>query len=407
MRNEILSSPTTNPQLTKSGGSLRRNRGTLAGRRQNAFDITSPATNNLESLTQSLPPGFLYQSQNNTEPATPNTSVHRQTANVGVSLGGVANVGASLGGVANVGVSLGGVATRSLSPHSTEDEVFIEHPRQPSMASDRVEIHREAAAELNTTQESPTCISEDPATSFEMKPSLTHDPAAASVSLLGRPSRGSESVIIDREAAEVIQESSESRAEDLSTSIPQTTTPTATIYQSGQLSSRSDRVKFDKGAAKTVQESSETKAQVSIESQPHTVTPLDQTSPSIASSQIASPTPPPQHSPTPRPPTADEMVWVNFRPTSPSRTVQNWVVYTLADVNINEGEEEQIRYRRYCWHLFTISVFYALPAFQLILTYQQLLNVTGNQDICYYNYLCSHKLGSVRLGCMYVSIIPI
>ena len=78
------------------------------------------------------------------------------------------------------------------------------------------------------------------------------------------------------------------------------------------------------------------------------------------------------------------------------RTAENWKVHKLADVEICEGNTEQIRYRRYCWHLFTISIFYALPAFQLILTYQQLLNTTGNQDICYYNYLCSHKLGVVR-----------
>ena len=81
---------------------------------------------------------------------------------------------------------------------------------------------------------------------------------------------------------------------------------------------------------------------------------------------------------------------------SQKRTAKDWMVYNLADAQICEGKREQIRYRRYCWHLFTIAVFYALPAFQLILTYQQLLNTTGNQDICYYNYLCSHKLGELR-----------
>ena len=81
---------------------------------------------------------------------------------------------------------------------------------------------------------------------------------------------------------------------------------------------------------------------------------------------------------------------------SNSKTNEDWIVKKLSDITVCEGEEEQIRYRRYCWHLFTIAIFYALPAFQLILTYQQLLNTTGNQDICYYNYLCSHKLGEVR-----------
>ena len=116
------------------------------------------------------------------------------------------------------------------------------------------------------------------------------------------------------------------------------------------------------------------------------------TSASIVSSQLL-PTSP-QLSPVP--PTADEIPQENIRDISQRKTVKDWMVVTLSDITICEGEEEQIRYRRYCWHLFTIAIFYALPAFQLILTYQQLLNTTGNQDICYYNYLCSHKLGEVR-----------
>ena len=116
------------------------------------------------------------------------------------------------------------------------------------------------------------------------------------------------------------------------------------------------------------------------------------TSPSIVSSQLLPASP--QLSPVP--PTADEIPQENIRDISQRKTVKDYMVVTLADVTICEGEEEQIRYRRYCWHLFTIAIFYALPAFQLILTYQQLLNTTGNQDICYYNYLCSHKLGEVR-----------
>ena len=118
------------------------------------------------------------------------------------------------------------------------------------------------------------------------------------------------------------------------------------------------------------------------------------TSPTITSSQLET-TSPPQLSHAPLS-VAEQAVQVNIRPMGQKRTAKDWMVVTLADVNICEGEEEQVRYRRYCWHLFTITIFYALPAFQLILTYQQLLNTTGNQDICYYNYLCSHRLGEVR-----------
>lgn len=386
MRNEVLNSP-TNPQ---SRGSLRHNRITLAGNRQNAIDETaySPAANNLESVTQSLPPSFHYQHQNSKESTRSNisTSVYRLPA--------------------NVSQPLGKVATTSLSHNATEDEqLFMEYPRPPSMASDRVQIHKEAATELNTILEPSVCRAKDADTSIEMQPSLTNNQtAAAAINMLGQSSSGSDRIL---EVAEAIQESSESRAEGLGASIKmQTSDPqTAAISNNllGQSLSGNDRVKIE-----AIQELSKSKTEglgASFELQPsfpHTaaVNPLDHTSPSIALSQIASPNPTisptlsPQHSPASRPPSADEMV--HFRSTSPRRTVKDWIVYTLADVKINEGEDEQIRYRRYCWHLFTISVFYALPAFQLILTYQELLNITGNQDICYYNYLCSHKLGAVR-----------
>lgn len=47
----------------------------------------------------------------------------------------------------------------------------------------------------------------------------------------------------------------------------------------------------------------------------------------------------------------------------------------------------------YHWNLLTIAIFYGLPVIQLMLTYQNVTNTTGNQDLCYYNYLCAHPLG--------------
>jgi hypothetical protein len=49
----------------------------------------------------------------------------------------------------------------------------------------------------------------------------------------------------------------------------------------------------------------------------------------------------------------------------------------------------------YHWNLATISVFYGLPVIQLMLTYQNMTHRTGNQDMCYYNFLCAHPLGMV------------
>lgn len=50
----------------------------------------------------------------------------------------------------------------------------------------------------------------------------------------------------------------------------------------------------------------------------------------------------------------------------------------------------------YNWNLMTIAIFYGLPVVQLVLTYQNVTNSTGNQDMCYYNFLCAHPLGAVR-----------
>lgn len=47
----------------------------------------------------------------------------------------------------------------------------------------------------------------------------------------------------------------------------------------------------------------------------------------------------------------------------------------------------------YLWNLLTVAVFYSLPVVQLVITYQMVLNRTGDQDLCYYNFLCAHPLG--------------
>ena len=53
-----------------------------------------------------------------------------------------------------------------------------------------------------------------------------------------------------------------------------------------------------------------------------------------------------------------------------------------------------LAYLNNCWFSVTISVFYALPVMQLVLTYQTTIQVTGNEDICYYNWRCAYRLGS-------------
>ena len=289
------------------------------------------------SLTQSLPPGYHYRADS------------KVSATSSVVSGNIITPGHRLtSSIGQVSSPLGVTAMADPS-QNTEN-----YSKQPSTESGKVRIHKEAARELNQTEEP----SESGASGdiIEMKP----------------------------------------RCPPKSTAAATARTP------SDQPLTESGRVQICKDAAKELQTISESKEDVSIEmelvSPPKSHTPpanlFPPTSPSIASSEIGAPSPE-LLSPAP-PHFADKMVQANFSAVGQKRMAKEWMVKTMADVYICEGEEEQIRYRRYCWYLFIISIFYALPAFQLILTYQQLLNTTGNQDICYYNYLCSHRLGELR-----------
>ncbi|KAF7272265.1 hypothetical protein GWI33_014926 [Rhynchophorus ferrugineus] len=44
----------------------------------------------------------------------------------------------------------------------------------------------------------------------------------------------------------------------------------------------------------------------------------------------------------------------------------------------------------YLSHTSSIALFYSIPVIQLVVTYQRVVNMTGNQDLCYYNFLCAH-----------------
>ncbi|KAF6385496.1 SID1 transmembrane family member 1 [Rhinolophus ferrumequinum] len=65
----------------------------------------------------------------------------------------------------------------------------------------------------------------------------------------------------------------------------------------------------------------------------------------------------------------------------------------LSDLSRKDRRIISKKYKIYFWNIITIAVFYALPVIQLVITYQTVVNVTGNQDICYYNFLCAHPLG--------------
>uniref|UniRef100_A0A665TWR5 SID1 transmembrane family, member 2 n=1 Tax=Echeneis naucrates TaxID=173247 RepID=A0A665TWR5_ECHNA len=67
----------------------------------------------------------------------------------------------------------------------------------------------------------------------------------------------------------------------------------------------------------------------------------------------------------------------------------------VADLARKDKRVLSKKYQIYFWNIATIAVFYALPVIQLVITYQTVVNVTGNQDICYYNFLCAHPLGAL------------
>ncbi|KAM3830698.1 SID1 transmembrane family member 2 isoform 5-T5 [Vipera latastei] len=90
----------------------------------------------------------------------------------------------------------------------------------------------------------------------------------------------------------------------------------------------------------------------------------------------------------------------------------------VADLARKDKRVLRKKYQIYFWNIATIAVFYALPVIQLVITYQTVVNVTGNQDICYYNFLCAHplsnlsafnnilsNLGYVLLGLLFLLII--
>jgi hypothetical protein len=65
---------------------------------------------------------------------------------------------------------------------------------------------------------------------------------------------------------------------------------------------------------------------------------------------------------------------------------------TVADLARKPHKALSKKYKLYHWNLITISIFYGLPVVQLVLTFQAVLYVTGNEDFCYYNFKCAHPL---------------
>eukprot|EP00794_Sanderia_malayensis_P013936 gene13936-15388_t len=90
----------------------------------------------------------------------------------------------------------------------------------------------------------------------------------------------------------------------------------------------------------------------------------------------------------------------------------------LSDVTKKSHKKLRKRFNVYYWNIITIAIFYALPVIQLVLTYQRVVNTSGDQDICYYNFLCARPLsvlsafnnvysniGYVMLGILFLLLV--
>ncbi|KAL7305984.1 hypothetical protein TKK_0001454 [Trichogramma kaykai] len=97
------------------------------------------------------------------------------------------------------------------------------------------------------------------------------------------------------------------------------------------------------------------------------------------------------------------------------RAIHKLVLFELSKKEPRKLREES---QLYMYYLMTIAIFYAAPVVQLVITDQIMLHMTGNHDLCYYNFLCSHplmvfsdfnhifsNLGYVMLGALFMTIV--
>ncbi|XP_076686693.1 SID1 transmembrane family member 1 [Andrena cerasifolii] len=78
---------------------------------------------------------------------------------------------------------------------------------------------------------------------------------------------------------------------------------------------------------------------------------------------------------------------------SDKEVVRTKRVLSVCDLARKDPKILRHKSRLYLYYLATVAIFYTLPVVQLVITYQHVLHVTGNEDLCYYNFLCAHPFG--------------
>ncbi|CAG7827875.1 unnamed protein product, partial [Allacma fusca] len=52
--------------------------------------------------------------------------------------------------------------------------------------------------------------------------------------------------------------------------------------------------------------------------------------------------------------------------------------------------------KRFYWSVIIVSIFYFLPVCQLAGVYLKVVYRTGDEDLCYYNFMCAHAYGYIK-----------
>ena len=65
---------------------------------------------------------------------------------------------------------------------------------------------------------------------------------------------------------------------------------------------------------------------------------------------------------------------------------------TVNDLCLRDYDDLRQQFRIYPRTMLTIAIFYSLPVIQLVLQYQINVDSSGNEDLCYFNFLCTRQL---------------
>lgn len=82
------------------------------------------------------------------------------------------------------------------------------------------------------------------------------------------------------------------------------------------------------------------------------------------------------------------------------RQVPATFVHQLTTVDIDLKQQAFLKqmFRKsdlYVWLVLMMGIFYTIPAIQLVISHQQKVLQSGDQDLCYYNFLCAIPFGRV------------